>query len=308
MPNAAKLVDVIIPCKDSVSALDSCVGAVAGQEIGGNWSLEIIIVDDGSRVPVVAESFKLMSLPVTVLRNDKSQGRSSAINYGLRSSSADYCWVIDADCILQNKWCFSRVVQWLTTGVDVCFGRTVDAGEGFWSEYHGSVAKARLAKKSINDLTTACFVARRSSLIEVGGFNQDYCQYGFEDRDLVATLVERYGKNNMVVEPELIAVHEDKPDLMGVMNKFKQAGKYSSAIFFQRYPDVYKELSYSHFDAATITTFRKLVLTLIAPLVMLIAPLLKGSLEKPILPFAMKKVLVQAVCAMSFFTGSKDRE
>ena len=68
-------VTVIIPVRDNAFGLNRVVRALRG--------MRIVVVDDGSVLPVKAEDFDGTYCNVTVLRHDRSKGPSAARNTGL---------------------------------------------------------------------------------------------------------------------------------------------------------------------------------------------------------------------------------
>lgn len=84
-------VDVVIPTRDRPDRLAATLGALARQE---HRDFGVIIVDDGSRVPVAAAG-----PGVRVLRNESSMGPGPSRNRGVEHSRADFVVFLDDDCL-----------------------------------------------------------------------------------------------------------------------------------------------------------------------------------------------------------------
>jgi glycosyltransferase involved in cell wall biosynthesis len=301
-------VTVIIPAKDPGKVLDECLASIFKQSAPYGWSLSVVVIDDGSDIPITLCPELSNNKHVFVSRSKVNEGRSQAINRGLNLASSKYVWLIDADCILEKCSHFERVVSNFKQGIDFCFGRTISSGDDFWSRYHNGVASDRVNSKEFTSYTTACFAANRLKLLEVGGFNSEYQHYGFEDKDLVATLVESFGEKNCCLDTALTAIHEDRPTIKGVAIKFNQSGMFSAPIFFRRHASIYKKLAYSRYDPRIISPVRSFVLRILAPFIRWLLPLAAYCIGSSLIPYKMKKLFVQSICAVAYFTGGCGKE
>ena len=248
------------------------------------------------------------SVTVSVLRSTKNEGRSQAVNRGINLSSSKYVWVIDADCVLDSEDHFERVVACFNQGFDFCVGRTIASGDDFWSRYHNEVAIDRTTKNEFIGYTTACFAANREKLLKVGGFNSEYRYYGLEDKDLIVTLVAEFGSKSLYSEPQLTAIHNDQPTLKSVTRKFNQAGRFSAPIFMGRHKNLYKKLVYSRYDPRLISPVRQVLLRAIAPFIRSFLPLAPYCLANRLVPYSIKKLIVQSLCAVAYFYGGRGLE
>lgn len=297
-------IDVVVPCKDVEDGLMKITSSLRDQKGLNEYQLSLIAVDDGSRTPLMISSSG-EDIPVTVLRTQENRGRSAAINSGLKASTARYCLIMDADCYLDNEFALINSLRKLNTDVSFCFGRTVSEGDDFWALYHNSVHRTRVKSQDVMSLTTACFVVDRQQLLAVGGFSEEYKHYGFEDKDLVATLVEAFGLSSILVSEDLVAVHSDAQTVQSVVMKFKLSAKYSAKIFNSRFPEFYSKLSYASFDARCISKSRNFIFLLISPCVLALTSPIQSLIDGNVIPFAIKKKLVQLICAMAYYSGSK---
>lgn len=93
-------VSVVIPTHDRPASLMRLLDALRRQSIG-TQRFEAIVVDDGSRVPVAAESGDLR---MRVLRHPRPRGPAAARNTGWRAASAQTVAFIDDDCAPSEGW------------------------------------------------------------------------------------------------------------------------------------------------------------------------------------------------------------
>lgn len=93
-------VSVVIPSHGRPAAVGRLLDALRRQTIEMQ-RFEVIVVDDGSPLPLSLESD---GLQLRVLRHDRSRGPGAARNSGWRVASADTVAFIDDDCVPVNGW------------------------------------------------------------------------------------------------------------------------------------------------------------------------------------------------------------
>ena len=94
-PRPADDVTVVIPVRDRPEGLARLLGAL--RDDPATATLPVVVVDDGSLVPVAAES-------ATVLRHDVARGPAAARNTGLRAATAEFVAFLDSDCVPVPGW------------------------------------------------------------------------------------------------------------------------------------------------------------------------------------------------------------
>jgi glycosyltransferase involved in cell wall biosynthesis len=87
-------VSVIIPCHNDGKYIDYAIRSIVKQTYH-DW--EIIIVDDGSTDLYTIDKLKNLNYPKTTVLRKNNGGVSSARNYGIRHSKAEYLLLLDAD-------------------------------------------------------------------------------------------------------------------------------------------------------------------------------------------------------------------
>ncbi|EUA52529.1 glycosyl transferase 2 family protein [Mycobacterium xenopi 3993] len=66
--------------------------------------LRIVVVDDGSVVPVEQDDFAGMHCDIEVLRHVRSRGPAAARNTGLAACSTDFVAFLDSDVVPRRGW------------------------------------------------------------------------------------------------------------------------------------------------------------------------------------------------------------
>ncbi len=127
-------VSVIIPAFNEDHTLAACVRAVYERNPG--LDLEVIVVDDGSRVPVSG----LAGPGLVVVRHDKNRGKGAAIRTGLDRATGDVVLIQDAD-LEYDPADYARVLEPIASGkADAVYGSRLlrsDNRRSYWSFYLG---------------------------------------------------------------------------------------------------------------------------------------------------------------------------
>lgn len=101
--NKEMLVTAIITTKDRPDFLSKAVSSVLAQTYR---PLELIIVDDGSAIPVVERVFENPgSVAVKIIRNETSNGVSSARNCGVSQANGHFVAFLDDD----DQWAAKKI-------------------------------------------------------------------------------------------------------------------------------------------------------------------------------------------------------
>ena len=91
------MVSVIIPAYNADQYLDACIASLKHQTT--QEALQIIVVDDGSDIPVTIQD------PSVMLLVQPHAGQSAARNLGLKHAQGEYIAFVDADDTLAPEWC-----------------------------------------------------------------------------------------------------------------------------------------------------------------------------------------------------------
>lgn len=114
---------VIIPCYNEEGTLEKCVQRVLNIADSG-LSLEIVIVDDGSRDRSleIARALAEANAEITVLSHARNQGKGAALRTGFANATGDFVAVQDAD-LEYNPYELKKLLVPLVNGdADVVLG------------------------------------------------------------------------------------------------------------------------------------------------------------------------------------------
>lgn len=181
------LISIVIPVYNSASTLEETIKACLAQDYPGT-SLEVIVVDDGSRdnTGKIAESF-----PVGYIYQER-KGPASARNNGWRNSKGEAICFTDADCIPYKDWVSMLAQNFYKNDVSAVAGSyALDSSRYLLDKFVHFEIKFRhsMMPEYINSFGTYNVLIKRSVLEELGGFDPEYSHASGEDSDLSYRLI-----------------------------------------------------------------------------------------------------------------------
>jgi GT2 family glycosyltransferase len=233
---------VVIPTLDGASRLRETLAGI-GRAAASSGGLEVIVVDDGS--PTAVEDM-LGSVPGEVptrfVRLPENRGRGPACNAGVQAARGRVILILDDDMTVGQDTLVGHlrvheegasrvaVLGRIDTKPDLldhpygkCFAREE-------SERHGRLRR-RADDVAFQDCLTGHFSIRRDLLLEVGGYNNDFSRYGFEDIEL-AWRLKRQGVRLRYVD-RLTTLHRSAhANFTTACRRHREAG--AMAVLFAR--------------------------------------------------------------------------
>lgn len=173
------------------------------QTLDDNWpknnKAELIIVDYGGNDTLSAELKKINIGKLRYIYADEPGRFSSshARNIGYKAANGDYILSLDCDLILPdgfiqnifaeikkhpNSAIFGPVYKLMPKEQDALESGQLDPIKDF------NILKEKALPHKINAPSGAIILAPRSSILAVGGYDEEYIGYGFQDIDLVERL------------------------------------------------------------------------------------------------------------------------
>jgi GT2 family glycosyltransferase len=299
----AARISAIIPCFRDSERATGLAEALAQQELPPDTLLDIVVVDDGSggHHPEALRACARDRYRVLALR--ENVGRSAARNAGARSCSADFLFFVDADCLPLDSKLLASHLEMLSSECIASTGHVCGESTDFWSryQYSASVRRAVAFRRGIHCVGSSTNLAvQMRAFLDIGGFDERYGRYGFEDRDLLIRLA-RLGRVGWTEAAWV--VHRDQLSMEKVFGKLLEAGRYSSPRFAKDHPVEYRQLGYGLIDVRGSRTLATL-LRLLGPLAARAARGLDGVLDRPALPLWMKMALVRGLSAFAYAFGT----
>lgn len=241
--------EVIVPNYNQSASVTRCLDAFLIQELSGEETLTITVVDDGSTDNSSSFIRARYDEQVKLIELEKNQGRSTARNAGASQSDADYVIFVDSDCIAVDEHVTKAYLEAIRNGADLIFGQVSTREEGFWNQLQKSTFRNREAEFNAGQYwayTTQNVCIKRDLFLKCGGFDLAFDKHGFEDRDLFIRLIEMGAKPAYCAAANVI--HDDRLSLRSVSGKMLAAGRYSSIPFGQKHPRHYALSPYAKLD------------------------------------------------------------
>jgi len=229
LPVPAPLVSIIVPTRDQVALLTTCIRGLLERTSYSN--LEIIIVDNGSRKPATHAFLAEISADprVRVVTWSHPFNYSAINNFAVKATRGAYLCLLNNDIEIVDKDWLCELMRYAVrpeagavgarllypdrtiqhAGVTVGMGNAAGhAHRGLPEHAAGHFAHALVAH-SVIAVTAACLVVRRDRFEAVGGFDEIALRIAYNDVDLCLKL-HQAGFENYYVPSAVLIHHESK--------------------------------------------------------------------------------------------------
>jgi len=230
-----------IPVKNGGDNFRECLDSLRKQNTGGiPW--ELIIVDDGSRIPVEDE-FNL-SFPDTVLvktvRRKGTGNRPEARNAGWREATAPLSFLSDGDILFPEDIVLRHIEMHRTGPGEVVMGARINSWMKDATPWERWFDTRGMGKKAAGTFPGKYFVTgnislRTSLLKETGGFDPAIDRYGGEDTEFGFRLAEK--GVSFYWNPDLKVYHLDRVTIRGHSRKMVEYGSSGLKYTLDRVPE-----------------------------------------------------------------------
>ncbi|MHA0285799.1 mycofactocin biosynthesis glycosyltransferase MftF [Mycobacterium sp. C3-094] len=204
-------VTVVIPVRDNPSGLYRLLGALRG--------LRVVIVDDGSAIPVQQNDFVDTHCDVRVLRFERNRGPAAARNAGLMACDTDFVAFLDSDVVPRRGWLEALLGHFCDPAVALVAPRIVALApsDNVVARYEAVRSSLDLGLReapvvpfgTVSYVPSAAIICRRRALLEVGGFDETLTSG--EDVDLCWRLNEAGAR--LRYEPIALVAHDHRVEL-----------------------------------------------------------------------------------------------
>ncbi|AOW94359.1 mycofactocin system glycosyltransferase [Rhodococcus sp. WMMA185] len=168
-------VTVVIPVRNNASGLQRVLGSLRG--------LDVIVVDDGSDVPIDAPTpGKTCGGRVTVLRHEAAKGPAAARNTGLRHAETPFVAFLDSDVLPRTGWIEVMLGHFSDPAVALVAPRIValEPEASTLARYEHARSSLDLGRResavqsgsAVSYVPSAAMIARREVLDEFHGFDE----------------------------------------------------------------------------------------------------------------------------------------
>lgn len=244
---------VVIPTHDKRALLERTLAALRRQDLPPGTTWEIVVVDDGSSDGTGAWLKAMAGEPGPALRvvtPPENVGRARARNLGARAAQGRWLVFLDDD-IVAPEGLLAAHLRLLeqhpgdgTIGFAVTAPELVDAPHLRYLDTRG-VARLGGGAAPARYFVTQNAAVPREAFLSVGGFDEAYLSYGFEDMEVAFRLEEQAGVRFHCL-PDPVPVHVHHHTLAEMLAKRRECGRGSLRLLARRHPARLREMSLHH--------------------------------------------------------------
>src|SRR4051794_16783007 len=204
-------VTVVIPVLDNAIGLHRLVRSLRG--------MRVVVVDDGSSLPVEIDDFAGLHCDVLVLRHDRRRGPAAARNTGLAACETDFVAFLDSDVVPRRGWLEALLGHFCDPAVAMVAPRIVGLCEprNMVARYEAVRSSLDLGQReapvvpygTVSYVPSAAIICRRTALNDVGGFDETL--KSGEDVDLCWRFIEAGAR--LRYEPIALVGHDHRTQL-----------------------------------------------------------------------------------------------
>ena len=175
-------ISIVIPCFNHGDFIDEAISSI--EQNVGEYSCEIIIVDDGSTDDSTIKILERLQLKGHTIIRQANKGLAAARNTGISNAKGVYIIPLDSDNKLHKNY-LTKAIQILdeNTSIDVVYGNPICFGDGSNGRQSGlkEIGEFNLNRILYSNYIDACAVFRKSIWEKVGGYDGQMPAMGHED-------------------------------------------------------------------------------------------------------------------------------
>lgn len=227
-------VTVVIPVRDNAAGLQRLVSALR--------DVPIVIVDDGSEVPVTDSQLDGTAGDIEILRHPTSRGPAAARNTGLACCRTEFVCFLDADVLPRPGWLEALLGHFSDPTVALVAPRIVALHPGGspiarYEAVHsaldlGAQEAPVIPYGTVSYVPSAAILCRRSAIGDIGGF--DEALHSGEDVDLCWRLLDDGFR--LRYEPAAKVAHDHRTNVREWLSRRAFYGS-SAAPLARRHPE-----------------------------------------------------------------------
>ncbi|MFN0152063.1 MAG: glycosyltransferase family 2 protein [bacterium] len=247
-------ISIVMPTRNKVRLLERTLASLAAQDADPS-SFEAVVVDDASTddTPRFLGS-RQWPFALRVVRQEENRGRAAARNRGIAAATGDLVVFLDDDMEAAGRFLTAHRALHARGGRRVAgIGNVVNHPEitvAPIDRYMSTRGAQKIRSRgplpwkyfSTNNASVA-----RADLTAIGGFDENFVHYGFEDLELAWRLEKERGVAFEFVE-EARSLHIHPHTLDEVLSKKLLAAQSSLPYFFRKHPHAKAALGFTRFE------------------------------------------------------------
>ncbi len=185
---------VIIPTYNRPLALKRTVSSILSLNISCEY--EIVVVNDYPNIPIT----DLFDRRIRIIENETNLGRSGSRNAGARAAIGSILFFIDDDIEVKENL-FDKYISEFEKGFSAIFSNVINVRtDGKYSFLNEFLNTRGANKQNIGDVvksnyfTTAFCSVKKDLFDKIGGFDENFSGYGWEDPEIGLRIEKNDGK------------------------------------------------------------------------------------------------------------------
>lgn len=231
------ILSVVIPTMNKVALLKRTLGALLEQDSGIEERWEIVVVDDGSTDETADYLKDLVAHHGTdrpalhVVAPGMNLGRARARNLGARNATGQWILFLDDDIVVPPGLPGAHLAALRahpgcgTIGCAVTAPEVFDAPHFHYLDTRG-VARLQAGPAPARYFVTQNAAVPRREFLSIGGFDEEFSAYGFEDMEVAFRLEDETGTRFRVL-PGPVPLHVHHHTLAEYFEKKRECGRSS---------------------------------------------------------------------------------
>lgn len=246
-------ISVITPTHNKRHLLSRTLDSLVRQDVGPG-AFEVVVVNDGSTddtadyLDTVSTQFTLKTVLV-----EENRGRAAARNRGLEHAEGELVVFLDDDMELTGSFLRAHRLFHQSRERVGGIGNVINHPEVVMAPIDKYMSTRGAQKiKDRGELPWKYFSTNNASVLRedleaVGGFDENFVTYGFEDLELALRLNRERGIRFYFVG-DARSLHIHPHTLKEVLDKKTLCGLSSLRYLFEKYPETREELGFHRFD------------------------------------------------------------
>ncbi|MBU0718439.1 MAG: glycosyltransferase [Planctomycetes bacterium] len=194
---ANPLLSVVVPAYNRADDIATLLASLESEF----HRLEAIVVDDCSPDPTIYDGLKAHYPQVRFIRQDRNGGPAAARNRGAREARAELLFLVDSDTAIVPGTIDTILQLYRDHPEFVVCGGTSDRqplNDGLFPRYKALLEASWVADRAdrvtyIGHVGSRAFTIRRSTMLELGGFNENLPTADVEDYEFGYRLYQAHG-------------------------------------------------------------------------------------------------------------------
>ncbi|WP_044617600.1 glycosyltransferase family 2 protein [Gynuella sunshinyii] len=240
--------NIVIIASNQSSGVYRLLKTIAGLVRPEQMKLGITVVDDGSENTERDRLAVLKSKGVEILRNEHPRGWVFSVNRAIGNSNADWCWIIAADTVVDDKNSLKYIDAMTRQGPALILGHCRYRDESPLAQVL-NLKVSRADKLSPDAAATPdCFVINREAVMSFSGFRSEFSLPELAMTGMMEELNQKWRSGKIAVSSGLSVSRVQAPELGCWLEACEKFGRIASDSLMPEYPLYYMRRRFHWLD------------------------------------------------------------